>query len=131
MAVDGTPLGCHMVVCRDSASRARIQLEYGARALRERADYGHAPRSAFQRGISGRSEGSLVAGDEHDDLVMIQRVFRWRMGAPEEPVVASDVVVWWERRRLAYNVLVAAAGLISFAIYWVSIAGAGVVKPGE
>src|SRR5690349_8912350 len=62
---------------------------------------------------------------------MSRTFFRWLLAPPEEPALAADVVVWWERRRLAYNVIVGAVGAICFVVYWISVASSGVAQEGD
>jgi hypothetical protein len=56
---------------------------------------------------------------------------RWLFAAPPEPTSARDTIAWWERRRLAYNLLIGATAIVCFAIYCVSITSTGVLEPGE
>lgn len=43
-------------------------------------------------------------------------------------VIRRDIVRWWEKRRIRYNLLVGAVGFASWCL--VLIAGSGAVKPG-
>jgi hypothetical protein len=42
-----------------------------------------------------------------------------------------DVVVWWEKRRFPYNVVIGTVGLISLVIYYFLLETSGYLKPGE
>jgi hypothetical protein len=42
-----------------------------------------------------------------------------------------SVVSWWEARRIPYNVIVGALGLVSLVVFFVSISTSGRLQPGE
>jgi len=54
-----------------------------------------------------------------------------RLFAPsKEPSSVFGVVWWWESRRLAYNAIVGAVGIVSFCVY-AALVYAFIIKPGE
>jgi hypothetical protein len=59
------------------------------------------------------------------------KLIYWLFTPPQEPISPRDAVVWWERRRITYNLVVGAVAIVSFVIYWISIASSGVLKPGD
>lgn len=42
-----------------------------------------------------------------------------------------DVIVWWEKRRIAYNLIVGVVGVVSLLVFFAAIELAGGVGPGE
>jgi hypothetical protein len=59
------------------------------------------------------------------------KVLRWLITPPEEPTSPRDVIAWWERRRLIYNLVIGAIAVICFVVYYISITTTGVLEPGE
>jgi hypothetical protein len=51
--------------------------------------------------------------------------------APEIPRTPLSVVGWWERRRLAYNLLIGCVGLASFVVFASIVSLPGMIPPGE
>jgi hypothetical protein len=68
-----------------------------------------------------------ISVNDYRNLKLIRRLF----SAPSAPPSPSDTIVWWERRRLAYNALIGTAAIACFLIYCLSIASTGVLQPGE
>ena len=60
-----------------------------------------------------------------------QRYFRWLFSPPPKPASSKDAIVWWERRRLPYNVLVGATVVVCFPIYCISIVSTGILELGD
>jgi hypothetical protein len=50
---------------------------------------------------------------------------------PDGPARKRDVIAWWERRRLGYNLLVAACAVPSFCLYLFFLANSGHLAEGE
>jgi hypothetical protein len=56
---------------------------------------------------------------------------RWLIGHSEPPIHWLAVIWWWEIRRALYNVILAAAGIVSFAVFFWAITTSGELKDGE
>lgn len=60
------------------------------------------------------------------------RDFRhWMFAVPPGARSAWDVVLWWERRRIPYNVILGVVGVCSLLLFHVFIEAAHGVPPGE
>jgi hypothetical protein len=51
--------------------------------------------------------------------------------APDATEDWRGVISWWERRRIPYNLLMGAAGLLSFPAFLWAISTSGHLRPGE
>jgi len=73
-------------------------------------------------------------------LAVIQKILAWRFfSRREEPSGAVDIIKWWELRRIPYNLIVGATGILTllvtvaieppdpplFLIFWVFAYGVG------
>lgn len=61
----------------------------------------------------------------------VNQVLDWMFAVPEGERTVDDIITWWERRRLAYNLIVGITGIISFAVFLVCIIASGTLGPGE
>jgi len=59
--------------------------------------------------------------------IFINRLFL----APEEPQSSLKIIIWWEYRRIPYNIIIAIIGFISFLSYTYFIIHAGNLREGE
>ncbi|HJP95750.1 MAG TPA: hypothetical protein VJ843_00065 [Candidatus Saccharimonadales bacterium] len=55
----------------------------------------------------------------------------WMFSAPEGERSTADIVLWWERRRIPYNLLVGAAGICSLLLLYFIVSKTNGLKPGE
>jgi hypothetical protein len=55
----------------------------------------------------------------------------WLVAVPQGARSDLRVILWWEQRRLPYNVIVGGVGLISLLLFELAISRAGAVKPGD
>jgi hypothetical protein len=55
----------------------------------------------------------------------------WIFSAPEGKRSAAEIILWWEWRRIPYNLLVGAAGLCSLMLFYFFISRADRLKLGE
>ena len=56
---------------------------------------------------------------------------RWLFTAPREPVTPFGTIAWWELRRVPFNIVIAAIGVVAFAIFATSIYSTGMLADGE
>lgn len=61
----------------------------------------------------------------------LRQFWRWLFSVPDRQRSWFDVIVWWELRRIPYNLIVGGVGCISLIIFFVSIVSSGVLGPGE
>src|SRR6476659_9670579 len=54
-----------------------------------------------------------------------------RLLSPPATTSSKDIILWWELRRLPYNLLVGAAAFVAFVIYCIAISSTGILDPGE
>src|SRR5690242_20375788 len=62
---------------------------------------------------------------------MVKQFFVWLFSVPETERTLGSVIVWWELRRIPYNIIVGCVAFISLILFFVSIASANVLGPGE
>jgi hypothetical protein len=64
-------------------------------------------------------------------MSVVRKSLDW-MFAPQAPAVAWwRVILWWEARRIPYNLLVGLYGALCLVIFFWSITTSGHLKPGE
>ena len=63
--------------------------------------------------------------------MMGRRFFNWYFATPEGPRPWFKVIWWWEVRRIPYNFVVGFVGFISLLLFFLFIALAHELKPGE
>jgi len=61
----------------------------------------------------------------------MRRFIAWLFTKPSAPTSSVAAIRWWERRRLAYNLIVLGFGAVCLVIFVVSIVGSGRLAPGE
>ena len=66
-----------------------------------------------------------------NDVNKLKQFWRWLFSVPDAQRSGFDVIVWWEQRRIPYNLIVGGAGFGSLIIFFVSIVSSGVLGPGE
>jgi hypothetical protein len=62
---------------------------------------------------------------------MTKRFYKWFFSIPEEPHSWFKVIVWWEIRRIPYNLIIGVVGFISLLLFFLFIHLAKELKPGE
>jgi hypothetical protein len=65
------------------------------------------------------------------NINILRQSWRWLFSVPETQRSGFDVLVWWELRRIPYNLIVGAVGFIALIIFFMSIVSSGVLGPGE
>jgi NADH:ubiquinone oxidoreductase subunit 5 (subunit L)/multisubunit Na+/H+ antiporter MnhA subunit len=60
-----------------------------------------------------------------------KRLQEWIFSVPEGGRSASDIIRWWELRRIPYNLLVGITGLCSLLLFYFFISRTNALKPGE
>jgi len=63
--------------------------------------------------------------------MMGRRFFNWYFATPKEPRPWYEVIWWWEVRRIPYNLVVGFVGFIGLLLFFLFIALAHELKPGE
>lgn len=61
----------------------------------------------------------------------IRHTIEWLFAAPREPLTPRGVIVWWERRRIPFNLIIGLIGALALFVFTASIEGAGGLQPGE
>jgi hypothetical protein len=64
-------------------------------------------------------------------VTALSKPFRWFVTVPEGPRTTWNVILWWELRRIPYNIVVGALGVISLATFFFFISNADALAPGE
>ena len=55
----------------------------------------------------------------------------WLFALPAEPRTAWSIILWWEVRRVPYNLIVCGVGLLSLVAFLALIGHCGHLEPGE
>ena len=61
----------------------------------------------------------------------MRRFKKWMFSVREAERSAIDIILWWELRRIPYNIIVGIAGLFSLPLFYFFISRTNVLKPGE
>ena len=61
----------------------------------------------------------------------MRRFAGWFFSTPDVPITIRRTISWWERRRIAFNVVVGAYGFVCLMIFFAAITTSGSLKPGE
>jgi hypothetical protein len=61
----------------------------------------------------------------------MRRLWKWFLYRLDEELTVWGVICWWEKRRIAYNVLVGAVGIASYVLFLVFITRSHTLEPGE
>jgi hypothetical protein len=59
------------------------------------------------------------------------KFIKWLFAVPEGRRSIGAVVLWWEVRRIPYNLIVGIVGFCSLLMFYYFIIGAGILEPGE
>jgi hypothetical protein len=62
---------------------------------------------------------------------MVRRAVAWLFRAPEPPLTPARAVVWWEVRRIPFNIIIGSYGIACLVIFFLAIASTGRLEPGE
>jgi hypothetical protein len=63
--------------------------------------------------------------------IVMKRFWVWFFSKPSEPLTPYSIILWWEKRRIPYNLIVGAIGIISLILFYEFIDLAHELKPGE
>jgi len=61
----------------------------------------------------------------------MHRFREWMFSVREGERSATDIILWWELRRIPYNLIVGSTGLISLLLFYFFISRTNALKPGE
>ena|SRR5215216_2607363 len=86
--------------------------------------YSARPRSAWSLGRC-RPQGIGTK------MNLAHRLKEWMFSAPEGSRSATDIILWWELRRIPYNFIVGVSGLVSLLLFYFFISRTNALKPGE
>lgn len=64
-------------------------------------------------------------------MAIVRKVFAWFFRPLQPPFTSWRVFLWWEARRIPYNIFVAFYGTVCLAIYFWAIVTSGILEPGE
>ena len=62
---------------------------------------------------------------------MLKRALSWMFEPEQPPLSWWRVIMWWENRRISFNILVAIYGVPCLVIFFWSITTSGYLEPGE
>ena len=61
----------------------------------------------------------------------MKQAWIWFFERPDAVISPWNVILWWEKRRIPYNIVIGIVGLISLVIYYFLLETSGYLKPGE
>jgi len=61
----------------------------------------------------------------------MKRFFLWFFSSPQEPQTFIKTIIWWEKRRIPYNLFIGVIGAISLILFFVFVDLANELKQGE
>src|SRR5262245_54057991 len=61
----------------------------------------------------------------------IRKFREWMFSVREGERSATDIILWWELRRIPYNLIVGTTGLISLLLFYFFISRTNALEPGE
>src|SRR6185503_20909678 len=64
-------------------------------------------------------------------MYRMHRFSEWMFSVREGERSATDIILWWELRRIPYNLIVGPTGLISLLLFYFFISRTNALKPGE
>ena len=62
---------------------------------------------------------------------MLAQAAKWLFSGPQEPRRWWEVILWWEIRRIPYNLILGVVGLVSLLLFFLFVHLAGELYPGE
>jgi hypothetical protein len=64
-------------------------------------------------------------------LSHLRKIHKWLFSVTDEERSLGQIILWWEKRRIIYNIIVGFTGFISLLLFFFFIDKSGVLKPGE
>ena len=64
-------------------------------------------------------------------MSLVKRGLVWLFAPPQSPIHGWRVVAWWELRRIPFNLLMGAYGVVCLAIFYWAILTSGRLEPGD
>ena len=64
-------------------------------------------------------------------MSLLSRVRGWLFAEQQLPIRWWRVIVWWELRRIAFNLFIGVYGIVCLAVFFWGILGSGTLQPGE
>ena len=61
----------------------------------------------------------------------LRKIHQWLFSVTDEERSMGQIILWWEKRRIIYNLIVGFTGFISLLLFFFFIDKSGVIKPGE
>jgi len=55
----------------------------------------------------------------------IRKFWAWFFSVPDEERSAGDIIIWWEKRRIPYNIIVGSVGICSLLLFYIFFAQSG------
>lgn len=64
-------------------------------------------------------------------MTVLSDIISWLFFVPENRRTFGNIVRWWEKRRIPFNLIVGSVGLCSLVLFYVFIKASGKLNPGE
>ena len=62
---------------------------------------------------------------------MFQKTWDWMFNVSTENRSLLKTILWWEYRRIPYNLIIGSIGICSLLLFYFTISRTGILKPGE
>ena len=73
----------------------------------------------------------LLKVEEEEKMNLTRRFGDWLFSVPSGQRSLRDIILWWEARRLPYNLIVGGVGLCSLLLFFAFTGASGKLAPGE
>ena len=64
-------------------------------------------------------------------MAVFRRFCGWMFDSEKPGAKWWQVILWWEKRRIPYNILIGAWGIVCLVVFFVAIVNSRELKPGE
>ena len=65
------------------------------------------------------------------DRSILKKILTWFFNSPDSNLSPLSIIMWWEARRIPYNILIGIYGISSLLLFYFFIQSSGKLEPGE
>jgi len=65
------------------------------------------------------------------DRNIMTKILTWFFKSPDSNLSPLSIIIWWEVRRIPYNILIGIYGFLSLLLFYFLIQSSGKLEPGE
>jgi hypothetical protein len=63
--------------------------------------------------------------------MIFANIYNWFFDVPDEPRSVLQIVLWWEKRRVPFNILIGLVGILSLVLLFIFVGSSITGHPGE